>query len=243
MREGILRINDAHRASLSNDLGAVGGLLFDIGSGRYVAPPLEADAAARQAWERDLAKVRELTASQQKELQAAREGDRTHTEVQGWLRDLGHALGFDVWVAANDRNRPLGTGKLGDGCLAELPAAVGSQRGADSVRLIDVLWLIKGGDQVAAAFEVEHTTSIYSGILRLLDLSTGSSANTDLHMFLVAPDSRENDVREQLLRPAFRTQELRLKFLPYSALEEHRASMSRFGTGLKPVEAIARVLL
>lgn len=241
MREGILRINNTHGSLLSNDLGAVGGLLFDIGAGRYVAPPLEGDSAARQAWERDLAKVRELTATQQKELQAAREGDRTHTEVQGWLRDLGNDLGFDVWVAANDRTRPLGAGRLGDGCLAELPANIASQQGADSVRLIDVLWLT--GGQVAAAFEVEHTTSIYSGILRLLDLSTGSSANTHLHMFLVAPDSRENDVRDQLLRPAFRNQELRLKFLPYSALEEHRASMSRFGTGLKPVEAIARVLL
>lgn len=124
----------------------------------------------------------------------------------------------------------------------EVPANIGSQQGADSVRLIDVLWLT--GDQVAAAFEVEHTTSIYSGILRLLDLSTGRSpGGVDLHMFLVAPDSRENDVREQLLRPAFRNQELRLKFLPYSALEEHRASMSRFGTGLKPIDAIARVLL
>lgn len=31
MREGILRLNDTHRALLSNDLGAAAGLLFDIG--------------------------------------------------------------------------------------------------------------------------------------------------------------------------------------------------------------------
>lgn len=242
MRGGILRLNDGHRALLSNDLGAIGGLLFDIGSGRYAAPPLEDDAAARQAWERDLANIRELSAKEQKELQAAREGDRTHTEVQGWLRDLGGALGFDVWIAANDRARPLGTGKLGDGCLTELPSTVGSIDGADSVRLIDVLWLMKGGNQVAAAFEVEHTTSIYSGILRLLDLATGVSHTADLQMFLVAPDSRENDVREQLVRPAFRNKDLAIKFLPYGALDENRASMARFGSGIKPVEAIARVL-
>lgn len=242
MREGIFRINDSHRALLSNDLGAIGGLLFDIGSGRCVAPPPQGDTAAREAWERDLAKIRQLSANEQKELQAAREGDRTHTEVQGWLRDLGKALGFDVWIAANDRTRPLGTGKLGDGCLMELPPTVGSIDGADSVRLIDVLWLVNGTDQVAAAFEVEHTTSIYSGILRLLDLATGVSHRTDLQMFLVAPDSRENDVRDQLLRPAFRNKELQVKFLPYGALEENRASMARFGTGIKPVDAIARVI-
>ncbi len=242
MREGILRLNDSHRTFLSNDLGAIGGLLFDIGSGRYAAPPLEDNAASREAWEHDLANVREPSATEQKELQTAREGDRTHTEVQGWLRDLGKSLGFDVWIAANDRARPLGTGKLGDGCLTELPPTVGSVDGADSVRLIDVLWLVSGTDQAAAAFEVEHTTSIYSGILRLLDLGTGVPHATDLHMFLVAPDSREQEVREQLLRPAFRNRDLAVKFLPYGALEENRASMARFGTGIKPIEAIARVL-
>jgi type II restriction enzyme len=110
------------------------------------------------------------------------------------------------------------------------------------VRLIDVLWLVSGTDQAAAAFEVEHTTSIYSGILRLLDLGTGVPHATVLHMFLVAPDSREQEVREQLLRPAFRNRDLAVKFLPYGALEENRASMARFGTGIKPIEAIARVL-
>lgn len=242
MREGIRRLNDDHSALLSNDLGAIGGLLFDVGSGRYAAPPLEDSSAARVAWERDLAQVRELSAKERKELQSAREGDRTHTEVQGWLRDLGKALGFDVWVAANDRARSLGTGKLGDGCLAELPRDVGNIDGAESVRLIDVLWLASGTGHVAAAFEVEHTTSIYSGILRLLDLATGVTQTTDLRLFLVAPDSREQDVHEQLLRPAFRNRSLNLKFLSYGALEQNRASMAKFGTGIKPVEAIARVL-
>ena len=41
----------------------------------------------------------------------------THTEVQGWLRDLGHALGYTVWIASNDQGRVLGHGRLGDGCL------------------------------------------------------------------------------------------------------------------------------
>lgn len=40
MRTGVLDLNDRHRDLLSNDLGAIGGLLFDIGSDRYPAPPL-----------------------------------------------------------------------------------------------------------------------------------------------------------------------------------------------------------
>lgn len=44
MRDGILRLNAQHRELLSNDLGAIGGLLFDVGSGRYAAPPANGDA-------------------------------------------------------------------------------------------------------------------------------------------------------------------------------------------------------
>jgi type II restriction enzyme len=38
MRSGILRINSEHRDLLSNDLGAIAGFLFDLGTGRYVMP-------------------------------------------------------------------------------------------------------------------------------------------------------------------------------------------------------------
>jgi type II restriction enzyme len=241
MREGILRVNEEHRDLLSNDLGAIGGLLFDIGSGRYAAPPQGDDEQARAAWEADLARVREENAKQRKALESASAGDRTHTEVQGWLRDLGRALGFEVWIAANDRGRMWGRGRLGDGCLEELPARLADAPGAEAVRLIDVLWLERGA--VAAAFEVEHSTTIYSGIVRLLDLALGAGAEATRALFLVAPDEREDAVRAQLNRPAFqRVADLHVRFLPYSELEQNREAMARFGSGLRAVEAVARTL-
>ncbi|MBZ4329687.1 MULTISPECIES: type II restriction endonuclease [Myxococcaceae] len=243
MREGVLRLNATHRELLSNDLGAVGGLLFDIGSGRYAPPPGEEDVEARAAWEADLAKVRTEAAGARKAREAAEAEDLTHTEVQGWLRDLGAALGYDVWVAANDRGRRCGTGLLGDGCLAELPSVVATAPGGEAVRLIDVLWLEKGRAAVAAAFEVEHTTSIYSGIVRLLDLALGAPGSATRGLFLVAPDGREEDVRQQLARPAFRrVADLDVRYLPYGELERHREAMGRFGQGLKAVQAVARRL-
>ncbi len=239
MRTGARRLNAEHQGLLSNDLGAVAGFLFDVGTERYPLPPREGDAAAEEAWHADLARVREESVQQRKALEAGREGDRTHTEVQGWLRDLGLALGFVVWVAANDRARPLGAGRLGDGCVEALPRALA---GVESVPLIDVIWLDRGGEQAAAAFEVEHTTSIYSGIMRMLDLASGP-AQAVRGLYLVAPDAREDDVRKQLTRPAFRRiGELAVKYLPYSALERHRESMARFGEGLKAVDAVARLL-
>ncbi|MGZ9189425.1 MAG: type II restriction endonuclease, partial [Nitrospira sp.] len=153
MRQGILALNAKHRDLLSNDLGAIAGLLFDVGSKRYAPPPRAEDADARRSWEEDLALVREAAAKSDKALAAAREGDRTHTEVQGWLRDLGHALGFDVWVASNDVGRSYAGGRLGDGCISALPAMIDNAPGAEAVRLIDVLWLERGSGRVAGAFE------------------------------------------------------------------------------------------
>lgn len=243
MREGILRVNEQHRDVLSNDLGAIGGLLFDVGTGRFTAPPRADDAGALAAWQEDVARVREQSAANLKSARSAEQNDRTHTEVQEWLRDLGHALGYSVWVAANDRGRSHGQGRLGDSCLEILPHVISDLAGAEAVRLIDVLWLQSAGDRVVAAFEVEHTTSIYSGIVRMLDLALSPTGDTVKGLFLVAPDDREEEVRAQLARPAFqRVSQLEVRFLPYGELERNREAIARFGEGMKAINSIAKSL-
>ena len=245
MRLGILELNERFRDLLSNDLGAIGGFLFDVGTGRYPAPPRGGDAAEQARWKDELARVREETAAQARARERARESDHTHTEVQGWLRDLGLALGFEVWVASNDRSRAYGSGRLGDGCRAELPAVFASSPAAETIRLIDILWLDRTSGRAEAAFEVEHTTSIYSGIVRMLDLALGFESDQPSAgaCFLVAPDEREEEVRAQLARPAFsRVRDLALSYLPYGELRQHREAIARFGSGLKAVRAIAKPL-
>jgi len=236
MRQGILALNERFRDLLSNDLGAIGGFLFDVGSGRYPAPPRGGDATEQARWEDELARVREETAAQAKAIERAREG---------WLRDLGLALGFEVWVAANDRSRAYGSGRLADGCRTELPAVFASSPAAETIRLIDVLWLDRTSGRAEAAFEVEHTTSIYSGIVRMLDLALGLEPEQPAAgaCFLVAPDEREEEVRAQLARPAFnRVRDLALSYLPYGELRRHRDAIARFGSGLKAVRAVAKPL-
>ena len=151
-------------------------------------------------------------------------------EIQGWLRDLGLALGFRIWVASNDRGRPYANGRLGDGCLDVLPASIVNCGAEETIRLIDVLWLENSGDRVAAAFEVEHSTSIYSGIVRMLDLALGLPDHLAGAYFLVAPDDRENAVKAQFARPAIsRVSELDLRYLPYSELRRNREHMAAIG--------------
>lgn len=241
MRQGLMRLNDSYRKQLSNDLGAIAGLMFDVGTGRYAAPPRVDDPAVLTQWKADLQRVRAESAAAQKQMALARESDATHTDVQGNLRDLGKSLGFDVWVASNDRGRPYGGATLGEGCLGQFPGI--TVQGLDSVRLIDVVWLEQATGQVAAAFEVEHSTSIYSGIVRMLDLALGTHIGARSSLFLVAPDNRRDEVAQQLRRPAFsRVSELGIRYLPYSQLKEHRGAIARFGSGLKPLLEISQLL-
>lgn len=77
--------------------------------------------------------------------------------------------------------------------------------------------------------------------MRLLDLACGAPGVSNL--YIVGPDDRESEVRAQLQRPAFRSaRDLRVRFLPYGELETHRESMARFGSGIKPIDALARAV-
>ncbi len=77
----------------------------------------------------------------------------------------------------------------------------------------------------------------------MLDLALGTAGEATRNFFLVAPDDRESEVRAQFARPAFaKVADLDLRYLPYSELRHHREAITRFGTGLKGVLAIARPL-
>jgi hypothetical protein len=69
-----------------------------------------------------------------------------------------------------------------------------------TIENIDAIWL--RGDHVVAAFEVEHSTSIYSGLLRMSDL-IASVPNLAVSLYIVAPQERARAVQGELGRPTF----------------------------------------
>lgn len=128
-------------------------------------------------------------------------GRMTHEEMQWLLLKLGSDLGLDVWIARNDRN------KVFNGILfqsmprlrSELPRQF-DEATNKTVELIDVLWLDK--DAIVAAFEVEHTSAIYSGLLRMSDL-IAMQPNIRINLYIVAPDNRREKVFFEINRPTF----------------------------------------
>jgi predicted RNA-binding protein len=124
-----------------------------------------------------------------------------HTEIQWALLKLGNDMGLDVWVARNDRGREINGRRFADlpRLKRELPLQFDHETN-QIVEYIDVLWL--KGHAIQAAFEVESTTSIYSGLLRLADL-VARQPNLKIPLYLVAPDERRGTVLKEVNRPTF----------------------------------------
>ena len=78
----------------------------------------------------------------------------------------------------------------------------------------------------------------------MVDLALSRDETDAAHgMFLVAPDSREADVRAQVQRPVFgRVKDLDVRYLPYSELERNREAAMRFGRGLHFLIEMSRAL-
>jgi hypothetical protein len=91
-----------------------------------------------------------------------------------------------------------------------------------SIENIDVVWKL-GPYSIKSAFAIEHSTSTYSGILRLSDLRA-EAPNSNYPLFVVASEDRRKKVFEELRRPTFAGPGLRLneviRFLRYQRLRE-----------------------
>lgn len=126
--------------------------------------------------------------------------DLSHSQVQTLLGAIGRSKEFDVWIPLNDRPRL-------DWNLARryqfrdlLPQ--GYERIANTLEDVDVLWIRKGTNKIAALFEVEHSTPIYSGLLRFNDFLL-TVPDKQVRFSIVANNTRRSLFARQLGRPTF----------------------------------------
>lgn len=125
---------------------------------------------------------------------------RESAHIQGLLAILGEKMGFTIWLPKNDRIAVLNEWKPGDKSLLDkLPLNYDSTT-LQTIERIDVIWL--KGRAIIRAFEVEHTTAVYSGILRMADL-LALQPNMDITLHIVAPAIRREKVFSEIQRPVF----------------------------------------
>lgn len=130
---------------------------------------------------------------------------RESLKVQTKLAEIGEKLGMKIWLPRNDRAKILKDWEPKDNTLLdELPFSF-DEVTIKTIKNIDVLWI--KGRAIIRAFEVEDTTSIYSGILRMADLLS-LLPTIQIKIHLVAPENRRNEVFKQISRPVFSVMEI-----------------------------------
>ncbi|WP_287157831.1 EVE domain-containing protein [Chloroflexus sp.] len=125
---------------------------------------------------------------------------RESIKVQALLASIGAKMGMRIWIPRSDRNSVLAEWKEYQGILLDKLPLNYDETTLRTIEQIDVIWLKRRA--IVRAFEVEHSTSIYSGILRMADL-LALQPNMDIKLHIVAPSERREKVFQEILRPVF----------------------------------------
>jgi hypothetical protein len=125
---------------------------------------------------------------------------RESIRMQAALADIGRQMGLRIWVPKSDRAAVMREAPhVQEALLDRLPLNYDDAT-LRTIEQIDVLWL--RGRSIVRAFEVEHTTSIYSGLLRMADL-LALQPNMDIKLHIVAPSTKREKVFQEIRRPVF----------------------------------------
>lgn len=127
--------------------------------------------------------------------------DFSHSQIQTFIGAIGIMKGYDVWIPVSDRGKLDWTLTDKFSCRDELPSRY--KPIDDVVREIDTLWIRRGTSEMSAMFEVEHSTSIYSGLLRFNDLHL-IEPSLKPKFSIVASGMRRSLFLRQINRPTFK---------------------------------------
>lgn len=122
-----------------------------------------------------------------------------HTEMMFYLVKIGLNKGYDVWVATNDKGKEYMGEKFSELCLNKLPDFT-QPLTLNTAQFIDVIWFKKNATYPVRFFEIEHSTSVYSGLLRLNDVRIDYPIG---RATIVIPQERMNLFDKQIGRRTF----------------------------------------
>jgi hypothetical protein len=124
----------------------------------------------------------------------------SHSQVQTLLGSIGSTKGYEIWIPANNRNRLDWSITRRFDCHATLPYKFASV--IHILSEVDVIWIERGAGRLRALFEVEHSTPIYSALLRFNDIHL-VSPEINARFSVVSNDERRSLFVRQLKRPTF----------------------------------------
>jgi type II restriction enzyme len=233
IRAVLIEVNKQYKNEFSLDLGAIAGLMFEIGNQKLLLGFDEYQS------EQERNKIESLIVKRQKGIQENNQEENLHTEMQFHLLKIGSALGYDVIAAQNDKSKSYNNSSFSFHCLPEFPHMDSDKNTINTIKMIDVLWFQKSTKNIIGAFEVEKSTSIYSGILRLIDLAHTIADGNEV-LYIIIPDHREKDVRMQLSRPSIKSLKVAINYILFSELRQNCEALCRFGEDHSIMAKIAK---
>jgi hypothetical protein len=125
----------------------------------------------------------------------------SHSQVQTLVGAIGAAKAYAVWIPQSDRVKLDWSLTDQFECHDVLP--YGFEPVKSILQEVDVIWIQRGSSELRALFEVEHSTPIYSGLLRFNDIHLVAT-NLRPRFSIVANHVRRALFVRQLNRPTFR---------------------------------------
>jgi len=125
----------------------------------------------------------------------------THSGIQTLLGAIGAEKGFEVWIPPDDRGTLDWNQAKKFKCCETLPYAYSTIK--EILQEVDVIWMRRGSGELRSLFEIEHTTTIYSGLLRFNDIHL-ISPSIHPRFSIVSNEERRSLFIKQLNRPTFK---------------------------------------
>jgi hypothetical protein len=145
----------------------------------------------------------------------------THADLQAKLILIGSYLGYRTYTP--DQSKQSIYGILGDLCSeTEIPESSIPRMHIDSARYIDVIWFDDEGFPTHG-FEVEHTTDITKGLLRLYQVH-----KLRIKMFIVSDESSKSKFLKEIQKNPFHKIQEEYIFRNYEELDEFFESVKAF---------------
>jgi hypothetical protein len=142
----------------------------------------------------------------------------THYYYQGMIAEIGELNNYQVYVPAQDRNKPyLGKTLKDVAALEELPLFT-YERIVKTIKSIDVIWMNERGFP-EAVYEVEHSTDFKNSLSKFHEL-------LDFHtrMIMVSDELRRNQFKSVMELTVFKNLRGRVEFRDYETLADYHSN-------------------
>lgn len=145
----------------------------------------------------------------------------THSDLQAKLILIGSYLGYRTYTP--DISKKSIYGILGELCSEnEIPEGSIPKMHIDTVRFIDVIWFDDEGFPTHG-FEVEHTTDITKGLLRLYQVH-----KLRIKMFIISEEESREKFKREIQKNPFHKIKQEYIFKNYEELDEFFESVKSF---------------